>query len=144
MSAPTIVYVAAVIAISGGAVLAMSGLALLAIVFSDRSISIGAAGLFVPMTLGGGLILLLVGGMAMAAGFRLPGGHAWARTALEAFGWLLIAASVAIAAVQLWRKPEIESVHLIRAALFLAVSCLPAAALLLILRWMGASAALGR
>jgi hypothetical protein len=130
--------------IVAGAAVALIGLIFFAAAFSGRSVPVGGAGLFVLFTLGVGPLMTLAGVTILVAGFKLMGGHLWARTVLEIFSWIALCATVGYLIYSAGQQRHIESDDVIQGALIFLVSGGPAILMLLLLHSSAVQRALTR
>src|SRR5580692_8771237 len=86
--------VAGWLAIVCGAVVTLLGVTLFCEIFLGGGVPVGGAGLFAVLRVGVGPILTLIGIAVMGSGFKLTGGHAWPRTVIQVFSWVVVCASL--------------------------------------------------
>ena len=133
-SASALVTLAGWLAIAAGAAVALLGLVLFGSMFSGGGAPVSGAGLFVILTLGAGPVLILTGIAMIVSGFKLMGGHAWARTVLEVIAWTSMCASAGWVIYNASQQDHIYRYHVIQGAMFLLGVTVPAIVLIALLR----------
>lgn len=121
------------LAIVSGAVLTLSGFILTAMFFFGR-IPVSGAGLFMLISLVAGPAMAVSGVTVVLAGIGLMNGASWAARTLTTFAWIAFAASVGWLIYSATELENIHAEHVVRGAIFLALTGGPAALLLFLLR----------
>ncbi len=129
-SASWLVTAAGWIAILAGGAIALLGLLLIGELFYGRG---SMSGMWILFTVGAGPILMLGGVTIVIAGFKLMGGHEWARTVLEIFFWVALCASIGWVVYRISQHRHIHLEHVIEGAIFFLITGAPAILMLVLL-----------
>jgi hypothetical protein len=123
-----------VLAIVAGLAVALMGVVLVGLLLFGRGVPVGGAGLFAVSTMVGGPLLLFCGSAVILSGFKLMSGHAWARTFLVVFCWLVLVATISFLAYGGTTATKIEGKDIVSGTIYLLLAGLPSVVLLLLLR----------
>jgi hypothetical protein len=127
----SLVTAAGWLGIAQGAVMALLGLLLLGAFFSGRG---SLSGMFYILSLGAGPLLTAAGVAIVVAGFKLMGGHTWARTVLQVFSWITLCTSIFWIVYSASQKRNLYFEDVFEGAIFLLITGAPAIAMILLLR----------
>ena len=120
------------LAILIGVALGVLGLTAFAqIAFGRDSPAVSAGPILLGLVIGP--LVALLGITIIVSGFKLMGGHAWARTVLEIFSWIILCASLAWVVYSAAHVQQIHSYHLIQWFVFFLLSGAPSLIMLLLL-----------
>jgi hypothetical protein len=122
------------LAILSGSAVTLLGLLLVGTLFLGRGVPVSGAGMFAIFTLGVGPLLVVAGVTIAIAGYRVMGGYAWARSALEIFSWIALVSAVVWLIYSASEKRNIHVIDVVQGAIFLLFTGVPAIALILLLR----------
>jgi hypothetical protein len=126
--------VAGWLAIVCGAAVTLLGVTLFCEMFLGGGVPVGGAGLFAVLTLGGGPVLTLIGITVVVSGFKLMGGHEWARTVIQVFSWVVVCASIGYLGYSAMAQRHIHLIDVVHWGFVLLGTAVPGIALILLLR----------
>ena len=126
--------VAGWLAIVCGAAVALLGVTLICEIFLAGGVPVGGAGLFAVLTLGAGPILTLIGITVLVSGFKVMGGHEWARTVIQVFAWIVVFASIGWLGYSAMHERHIHLIDVVHWGIILLVTGVPGIAMILLLR----------
>jgi hypothetical protein len=122
------------LAILCGAALTLLGVMLFSALLLRGGVPVGGAGLFAILTLGAGPLLTLSGIAIIVSGIKLMHGQEWARTVLQVFSWILLCGSVGWLGYSAIEEGHIHLIDVVHGGIFLLLTAVPPAVLLLLLR----------
>ena len=130
--------------ILSGSAITLLGLLFVGTLFLGKGVPVSGVGIFVIVTMGVGPLLILAGVAIAVSGFRLMGGYSWARSVLEIFSWIALAASVGWLIYSAADKREIHAIDVVQGSIFLLFTGGPAVLLMVLLRSEGVQRAIHR
>ena len=122
------------LAIVCGAAATLLGVLLVSAILTRGGVPVGGAGLFAILTLGGGPVLTLSGIAIIVSGIKVMHGQEWARTVLQVFSWIALCGSIGWLGYNAIEERHIHLIDVVHGGIFLLLTAVPPAVLILLLR----------